>query len=420
MTRRLRIFISHSTSEKQLALKLKKQLEPDFDVFLDSETIRIGRAWLRQMHQWMARCDCAVVLLTDGVLKKPEWVLKEAIAFAWRLDLDPRFLMFYVLAPGLSAEDFDNTAFRLAGLNETQRIVEPLADEASLDELVALLKRELPPARPPSPLDELCKELEDLLRCADRHGDSYEMLAEQLGVEGQAIDRFDHATLAQAIVCALFSGRDDALAIHELVERLGVWSAEHRMKLVKLLVPFWIDVELASALSSQVPRRAFEGMPPAGGQPLLTLAAARLAFTTEMTVRRVYGVRRSRFRLAEPVMLSGEDPYRAARTELCKVAFDRRWTRTKAEDEAGEDKVIAELRDQQTPLFVPLSPMPDSQTLERLRRDFPQAVFITERPAPADCAEALAARPLQPDPDPVREQQEYRNYHSALDAIDNY
>ena len=418
MTKRLRIFISHSTSEKELALKLKQRLETELghEVFVDSETIRRGRPWLRQMHQWMARCDCAVVLLTEGVRQKPEWVLKESLAFAWRLDLDPNFSMFYVLAPGLRVDDFDSGVFRLAALNETQRIVEALADEASLDALVALLRADLPPAPPPSPLDELCKELEDLLRLADRHGDSCDTLAEQLGVQGRTIGRFDHASLAHAIVCALFSGRDDAFAIQDLVERLCVWRSDDRYMLVKLLVPFWIDFELAGALSRHVPMQAFAGPLPAGGQPLLTLAAAELPFTAEMTVRRAYGKRRSRFRWAEAFMLNGDDPYEAIRDELCELARQRSWVLRSDKN----DRAIAKLRASITPMFVPLSPLPDAQTLTRLCQDFPKVVFIAQGPMPSDCVEAVAALALRPDPDPTRERLEFDNYQLALNAIANF
>jgi hypothetical protein len=256
MSDTLRIFISHSSDDSPLASALSDRLSqlPGIGAQVDVSGLEPGRPWRRQLHVWMARCGAGLVLLTPAVLRRPEWVLKECIILGWRLDLEPKFSLFFALAPGVTREQFDTCGFRLAQLTETQFLPGNLADLAHVDALVEALRTRLPQAPPPAPYDELARELKTLLRMADSGGATYGDIASHLGVEGPANwgpDQRDK--LAEAIAQAIVQGRNQSFAIDELLNRIGAWSAENKKKLVNLLVPYWVEPDTAAELLHRAP-----------------------------------------------------------------------------------------------------------------------------------------------------------------------
>ena len=52
------------------------------------------------LHEMMAECQAAVVLLTEHAVKSA-WVLKEATILAWRRSLDPSFTVFVARDPAI-------------------------------------------------------------------------------------------------------------------------------------------------------------------------------------------------------------------------------------------------------------------------------------------------------------------------------
>jgi hypothetical protein len=81
------LFISHLSTESDLAQALKKHLQDDFlgllDVFVSSdlETIRAGDRWLDRISNALARAEVAIVLCSRESVSRP-WVNFEAGA-AW-------------------------------------------------------------------------------------------------------------------------------------------------------------------------------------------------------------------------------------------------------------------------------------------------------------------------------------------------
>src|SRR5678816_1440915 len=106
------IFVSHSSKDNDLTRDFCQALRaevagestcdpvvdyeklPDYDVLVDINELQAGRPWPKQLHEWMARCHAAVLLLTPNAVKSP-WVLKEATILAWRLSLDKKLSLFH-------------------------------------------------------------------------------------------------------------------------------------------------------------------------------------------------------------------------------------------------------------------------------------------------------------------------------------
>ena len=408
----LRIFISHSSEDFVLARALADRLLqlPDIRVLVDVSGLEAGRPWRRQLHEWMARCGAGLVLLTPAVLRRPEWVLKECIILGWRLDLEPKFSLFFTLAPGVTREQFDKCGFRLAQLAETQFLPGHLADPAQVETLVEELRKRLPQAHPPSPYDEMTRELKNLLRMADNVGTTYRDIATHLGIEGPANWGPDQRDmLADKIAQAIVHGRDHSFAIDRLLNRIGTWSTEHKLKLVNLLVPYWIEAEAAGALLHRAPSQ----QPPQPVPCALTIKGARVPrFTANMTVRRAYGTRLSNFRLAPAVGLGGE-LFDDIRTELCDYARMSGWVLRGLKK---NEQVVEALRESVAPMFVPLNALPDPATIARLRAEFPRVLFLAPRPPNRT---EPAGDELLPDPLPEREKAEYQSWELAMNAIEN-
>jgi hypothetical protein len=97
--------------------------------------------------------------------------------------------------------------------------------------------------------------------------------------------------------------------------------------------------------------------------------------------------------------------------ELCDHAVKQGWVSSKT-----PDKIVRELRESVAPVFVPLDVLPDSETLHRLRQEFPRMLFLAPRPSNRA---TLAGDELLPDPPPERERAEYHAWQLAKNAIEN-
>ena len=180
----LHIFVSHSSDDAQLAQAVDDRLRliPGLAVDIDMSGLEAGKPWRRQLHEWMARCGAALVLLTPAVLQRPKWVLKESIILGWRLDLEPRFSLFFVLAPGVTRKDFESSVSTWRNCRRLQLIAGEWNDITDLDSLMVKLQKFLPAAQPVTPFDELITAVTQLLRVADQQGATYQEIATYLGI----------------------------------------------------------------------------------------------------------------------------------------------------------------------------------------------------------------------------------------------
>jgi hypothetical protein len=413
MTQPLRIFVSHSSDDAALAKAVADKLKtiPGMTVDIDLSGLDVGSPWQRQLHEWMARCGAGLVLLTPAVLQRPKWVLKEAIILGWRLDLERDFKLYFVLAPGVKREDCGKVGFELAQMSGTQLVAGALADIATVDDLIAALK--LPAAQPQTPFGELINEFKNLLRLADPPGTTYPDIASHLGLANVVAwgpDKLDQ--LASGIACAVVQGREDDDAVSALLDKLGAWSSDNRKKLVDLLVPYWVDPQMAGSLMRRAPPTPAPQPRPSVGPGAVTIAGTYVTdFTAEMAVRRAFGQRKSRYFLVQAVGLNGGDLFDDIRAELCE--FARRQIGI-ARNLRDDDVVVRKLRDYPTPIFVPIATFPDASTLARLRAEFPRVVFIAPRPTDR---KTPTGDELLPDPDPQREEAAYYDWIKATGAL---
>jgi hypothetical protein len=161
------IFISHSSAvdDDQAALlsAIKDTFSNDFEILLDQDLLRAGDLWRDELHTWMALCQAAVVILSPGVIKKPDWVLKELTILTWRKSLDrDDFVLIPVLLPSVQRSDFTSDLFTplLVGefqmaTGDTTQVMDYIAkrfealtgskDEPSLSRLIRKLTNKLAP-----------------------------------------------------------------------------------------------------------------------------------------------------------------------------------------------------------------------------------------------------------------------------------
>lgn len=410
----VRLFISHSSDDAALAAALEQGLAqtPGIQVLIDRSGLEPGRDWRRDLHEWMARCGAAVVLLTPAVLARPKWVLKEAIVLGWRFDLEADFRLMFALAPGVERQDFLDQGFALAQFGEPQLLKAPAA-LAGVAALVAEVATALPAAQPRTPYDDLAELLSQTMQLADPLGVTYPVLARQLGLQTPATYGPDkRERLADEVARAIVRGRDDLLALDDLVKVLKPWDKESRLKVLQMLRPYWVDAQAAAMLL----RRACQPAE-AGGHGAVVIAGDAVAeFTAETYVRRAYNTDLGAFRMAAAVSLEGGDLHGEIRRELCQHARAENWVLRSIK---SDDIVVQKLRSVPYLIVVPLTELPDPATIVALRDDFPRAVFIAPRPAGVPDDAALEALELLPRPLRDRETKEFLGYQRAMTAIGN-
>ena len=128
------------------------------EVLVDLQTLTPGQPWPIQLHEMMAYCHAAVLLLTKSAINSP-WVLKEATILAWRAALERNFRLFVVQAPEIQAEDLRAAKFDPLMLDQMQRVRAQYPKEiarAVIEEMAGVTLTA-------TPLDGLINELSDLL-----------------------------------------------------------------------------------------------------------------------------------------------------------------------------------------------------------------------------------------------------------------
>jgi hypothetical protein len=87
----VRLFISHSSAESELAKDavraLQKRLDGSIEVLYDKDVLDTGDHWRDELWNWWAQCDAAVVVCSRAALDS-RWVFIEVTMLMRRYDID--------------------------------------------------------------------------------------------------------------------------------------------------------------------------------------------------------------------------------------------------------------------------------------------------------------------------------------------
>lgn len=92
------VFLSHASQDNPRALALQRALKADagVDTAFDVQNLEAGDAYRPQLYRWMARCQGAVLLLTEPAMAS-HWVLQEATVLRARSMNEGRAFRLFML-----------------------------------------------------------------------------------------------------------------------------------------------------------------------------------------------------------------------------------------------------------------------------------------------------------------------------------
>jgi len=421
----MRLFISHGLDKKAMpdmqfldglvaALQAPAgagEVAPE--VLLDRDRLGAGDRWRDVLHEWLAGCDAAVLLLSARALASP-WVLKEATVLAWRKAMDPGFPLYPVLLGGLASDALAANGFSPLCLRDLQAIRPPLADPQqpeALDSASALaiarqVRRRLADwltavGEPPgAPLTGLENALKDRIGQASNVR-ALERLCNQLTgrpLQWRPADLSANqpgahpARLIAALLACGLPGPPDAPPANPLatlVDRLrtdvGLRNAEAG-ELLELLAPLWTPTESAARLAAvaggnRLPADAGAAPPPGSS---VALQCENDAFAPAQHVRRLL-LPTTRGEVVCRLPGGHSDNRLAELQHAVRQAF-RDITRSQGKPDAWVDAQLARtdkpLHLSRTVFFVVPAPLPDAALLADLQASFPRLTFILQSADP--------------------------------------
>ncbi|MES2715005.1 MAG: toll/interleukin-1 receptor domain-containing protein [Pseudomonadota bacterium] len=443
----MRIFISHgldkkAASDMQFLDRLQAALETPaagglaHQVLLDRSQLEAGDSWQDVLHEMLAECDAAVLLLSPRALTRP-WVLKESTVLAYRKALDPRFPLYPVLLGGVAAADLGQGQFSPLCLQALQGLQPGAADPLQQPQTNAAAAKAVAKAlqarlaqwlkdvgqAPATPMDALEAALKARIR---RAGDlaALERLCERLtgrplrwrpvagAAAGAAAEpaRLIAATLVSGLALQPGLAPPNPLAslIDDLVQQCGL-DRDDAQVVLDLLVPLWTRPDAAACLADVAGRNrqpvAAGAAVPAGVSVALQCELAdfsadrhvrrALLPTTRKTVVRTLAGGHSDNRLEE-LKAQVRDEYRrlGQRPGQSPVALSAERV------DARLANIDNRLAFAETVFFVIPAPLPDAALLADLQACFPRQTFILHSAGPLPAAlppRVLALPVIDPD-----------------------
>jgi hypothetical protein len=416
------IFVSHSSKDNPFTKEFCQALRAggagetscdavvDYEVLVDVDELQAGKPWPKQLHEWMARCHAAVLLLTSNAVKSP-WVLKEATILAWRLSLDEKFRFFTVRFDDVSDSDLTANGFDPLMLPEIQKLQAGTPAEIAAQ----VRKRNAIPPPIDTPYDTLLLALEDLAQ--DVRPNTLKKIAEKmrLGARQWKPDMDQKQQYVQAIAVKLLSEDLGGYeGVDDLVDDLiATTSTEIVKKILHIVAPHWVDVAAAGRLPSV-----------ATGQPRRAIAmngAEVSNFTAEMYVRRAHPLSRGQRVVAIPGGNAGDIVDHVTR-ELELYWHARHDERSPGSSEVlkAEQKadVIKHFDKDKPRYFVVLTdPHPSGADLQKLMTRFPKLTFILWTGDKLLDPEPEAVVCLKPEVNLAEEEKQREAYDAAMDII---
>jgi hypothetical protein len=363
------LFVSHSSADRELAGRIVRLIAACTicKPIIDQHDLEQGTEWRQQLYQWMAKCQAALLLLTDHAIES-NWVLQEATILRARKALEPKFRAFVVTSPGLRERKPERWRLfeplqldELQGLRteDEQQIADAvnagLAGMAGCDTYFDLLTGLIA-----DNLSAYKEKLYTLARICD---------AMQLDdAEWEALFGAE-ARIVQLIARRLCRGNLSRYQnLREFLESLkGVGVPPEALKdLLESIAPYWVDLGAAAC----IPAAAL-----AGGTRVVAIRASRLqAFTAARYLARHYRVYRR-----EPIVLSlaGGNELAGA-LDLRSQFIDAVRESNFAFDGMTDDEVVGEVQRStvSTEQFVLLPEQDTEDDACALAGEFPQYVFI--------------------------------------------
>jgi hypothetical protein len=364
------VFISHSSADRELTDQVWRALEAptaagvatprsvvDYDVLLDYETLVKGKPWPRQLHEWMARCNAGLLLLTKNAAISA-WVLNEATILSWRLALDENFSFFVVQFPDVTDTLLREQKFSPLDLGRIQRI--PTTSPAEIAQFVQDTLG--PRAPPPTLFDRIVNALAGHL---DAVKDAQlREIAEAVRIEPPAWKPGSDARVQYLEEIArrlLAESLGSYKGVNKFVDALQATplTTEALNQVLSIVAPYWVNGTVAGVLPPLATRRGVAGM---NGRVVPK-------YTARMYVSRAYPL--SRAYEYVPIIVSAGDYVAHVKREICKEICRRH------NENLTDDEVVSAIAERDEPVYVALPPpIPSKAQLNELRKTFPTVTFI--------------------------------------------
>jgi hypothetical protein len=246
-----RLFVSHSSLDTDLTRQVCDRLapapgKPGYDILVDYIELKPGVDWPRHLHEYMAHCHAAVLLLSRNAAASP-WVLKEATILAWRRSLDPSFQLFPVCLSDVDGALLERHKFGPLMLGLIQKI-----GSADPEIIANAIRAQIgqPDVCSPTPFDRLVLRLKDLL--SQVGPETLKEIAEKMSVQVPAwrpdIDRHTQyvTQIARRILSEDMGG---FTGVDELIDALSSTPGPENVKQIfRIVAHYWVDAQAAGRL----------------------------------------------------------------------------------------------------------------------------------------------------------------------------
>lgn len=428
----MRIFISHGQDKtvaaelkfvKDLAraLETKDEFGSGHEVLLDKKRIDPGADWAGVLHDMLAECQAAILLLSPRAIER-DWVLKEATVLAYRKAMDENFPIFPALIGGLKSEQLKGKSFSPLALGAIQAlngVDQPKAIAAAVKRELGKLDGDLPT----TPLDGLARDLGAWIAKASNTAELEKVCEELYDDKVQWLPQQGRRAEQRARVIArgIVRERDPPPALlGQLIKRLHRSAGLDREAaeiVLTLASPLWVNPNAAAQLADVAGRnRASTDVPPRGIS--VALDSSLLHFTPDRYARRVL-LPTTDAEVVCTIAGGGSDCLDRELPARVRAAYKRHMSLPADLPDAQVDKRMATtgkpLAEASAVFFLIPKPLPDADLLRTLQTTFPRVTFILQHDGRAQLPPWVQA--LSPPLDPSLELDMNDDDRAARNAI---
>ena len=264
-----RIFISHSCKDlaedpddallyaRAVRERVKAKLEGQgHTVWLDVESLKPGDLWRARLHEWLGRCDGAVILFDQTSVQSP-WLRQETTILGWRRTLQENLRVVPVFLGDFRSSDLQQYDYGSLDIDASQaaRLLPGELDADRLSDLVAEAFAGLAVGGDQTPMAKWTESVAELIE-AIGNKQCVRDAATLLDVDDDELAYFTDR--ARAIARQLLHlGLARGLAALDRLEQ-GMSDPDFE-NLAGLCIPTWVDGEAGAnlqALLDKSPRQA--------------------------------------------------------------------------------------------------------------------------------------------------------------------